>query len=163
MTKKDYHLYGTKILNLKTQEIGLLICTWKNKFTDAEIDFATCVDRQGKRYNIELDSIRGFEDDFYKTNSWAYGETCELVSGMKWNEMKVKNRRTRETLEIEYSVFRKKFAKDIQVAFDSFRKTELNKPFYNYKDDNSMEFNFYFQLKWNFNHFGNSAWYIEKM
>ena len=66
MTEKDYHLYGTKVLNLKTQEIGLLICTWKNKFADAEIDFATCVDRQGKKYNIELDSLRGFEDDFEK-------------------------------------------------------------------------------------------------
>ena len=66
MTEKDYHLYGTKVLNLKTQEIGLLICTWKNKFADAEVDFATCVDRKGKRGNIELDSIRGFEDDFEK-------------------------------------------------------------------------------------------------
>ena len=75
----------------------------------------------------------------------------------------LKNKRTRETLEIEYSEFRKKFAKEIKVAFDSFRQTELNKPFYNYKDDNSMEFNFYFQLQWNFNHFGNSVWYIEKM
>lgn len=47
MTEKDYALYGTKVLNLKTQEIGLLICIWKNKFADAEIDFATCVDKQG--------------------------------------------------------------------------------------------------------------------
>lgn len=77
--------------------------------------------------------------------------------------MILKNRRTRETLEIKYSEFRKKFAKEIQTAFESFRKTELNKPFYNYKDDNSMEFNFYFQLQWNFNHFGNSVWYIERM
>ena len=66
MVEKDYHLYGTKVLNLKAQEIGLLICTWKNKFADTEVDFATCVDRQGKRYNIELDNIRGFEDDFEK-------------------------------------------------------------------------------------------------
>ena len=66
MTEKDYTLYGTKVLNLKTQEIGLLICTWKNKFADVEIDFATCVDRKGTKYNIELDSIRGFEDDFEK-------------------------------------------------------------------------------------------------
>lgn len=51
--------YGTKILNLKTQEIGLLICIWKNTFADGEIDFATCVDRQGIRYNIELDNIEG--------------------------------------------------------------------------------------------------------
>ena len=66
MAKKDYHLFGIKVLNLKTQEIGLLICTWKNRFVDTEIDFVTCVDRQGKRYNIELDNIRGFEDDFEK-------------------------------------------------------------------------------------------------
>jgi len=57
--KKDYQLYGTKILNLKTQEIGLLICIWKNKFADGEVDFATCIDKQGKRYNIELDNIEG--------------------------------------------------------------------------------------------------------
>ena len=50
--------------------------------------------------------------------------------------MILKNRRTREILEIEYSEFRKKFAKEIQIAFESFRKTELNKSFYNYKDDN---------------------------
>ncbi len=43
--------------------------------------------------------------------------------------MILKNKRTRETLEIEYSEFRKKFAKEIQIAFESFRKTELNKPF----------------------------------
>ena len=66
MTEKDYTLYRTKVLNLKTQEIGLLISIWKNKFVDTEIDFATCVDRQGKRYNIELDNIRGVEDDFEK-------------------------------------------------------------------------------------------------
>ena len=69
MIKKDYMLYGTKILNLKTQEIGLLICLWENKFADKTVDFATCVDKTGRRYNIELDNIRGFEDDFYKANS----------------------------------------------------------------------------------------------
>ena len=64
MTEKCYKLYGTKILNLQTQEIGLLICIWKNKFADGEVAFTTCVNKQGKRYNIELDNIRGFEDDF---------------------------------------------------------------------------------------------------
>lgn len=77
--------------------------------------------------------------------------------------MKVKNKLTKETLDIPYSEFRKKFAKEIQIAFESFRKTELNKPFYNYQDDNSIEFNFYFQIRYNFNNFGNSVWYIEKM
>lgn len=52
MIEKDYQLYGTKILNLKTQEIGLLICIWKNTFADGEVDFATCVDKQGKLFNL---------------------------------------------------------------------------------------------------------------
>ena len=64
--QKDYQLYGTKILNLKTKQVGLLICIWENTFADGKVDFATCVDKQGKRYNIELDNIRGFEDDFEK-------------------------------------------------------------------------------------------------
>ena len=66
MVEKDYKLYGTKILNLKTQEIGLLICLWENEYVDKIVDFATCVDKTSKRYNIELDNIRGFEDDFEK-------------------------------------------------------------------------------------------------
>lgn len=64
------HIYQEKIYQnywcLKTQEIDLLICIWKNKFADKIVDFATCVDKTGKRYNIELDDIRRFEDDFEK-------------------------------------------------------------------------------------------------
>ena len=48
MVEKDYKLYGTKIINLKTQEISLLICLWKNKFADKTVDFATCVNKNGK-------------------------------------------------------------------------------------------------------------------
>lgn len=77
--------------------------------------------------------------------------------------MSVKNKLTRETLEITYPEFRKKFVKEIRTAFESYRRTQLNKYSYNFKDDNSMEYNFYFQLQWNFNHFGNSNWYIENM
>ena len=77
--------------------------------------------------------------------------------------MILKNKLTKETLDIPYSEFRKKFAKEIQIAFESFKRTELNKTFYNYKDDNSLEVNFYFDIRWNFNHFGNSNWYIEKL
>lgn len=62
MVEKDYKLYGTKILNLRTQEIGLLICLWENRFADKTVDFATCVDKN----NIELDNIRGFEAEFEK-------------------------------------------------------------------------------------------------
>ena len=42
----------------KTQEIGLLIFIWKNKFADGEVDFATCIDKNDKHCNIELDNIR---------------------------------------------------------------------------------------------------------
>ena len=77
--------------------------------------------------------------------------------------MKVKNKLTKETLDITYSEFRIKFTKEIQDAFESYRKTQLNKYFWNFKDDNSLEFNFYFELQWNFNHFGMSNWYIERM
>ena len=47
--------FGTKILNRKTNEIGLLIKTWLNEFADENIWYATCVDKNGKRYHIELD------------------------------------------------------------------------------------------------------------
>ena len=49
--------FGTKIKNTQTNEIGLLIKTWVNKFADGDVDFATCVDTNGKRYNIRLDDI----------------------------------------------------------------------------------------------------------
>ena len=77
--------------------------------------------------------------------------------------MIIKNKLTGETLELPYSEFRKKFAKEIETAFESYRKTQLNKYSWNFKDDNSLEFNFYFELQLNFNHFGNSNWYIERM
>jgi hypothetical protein len=77
--------------------------------------------------------------------------------------MILKNKLTRETLEITYPEFRKKFAKEIQDAFESYRKTQLNKYSYNFKDDNSMEFNFHFELHWNFNHFGVSNGYTERI
>jgi tRNA(Met) C34 N-acetyltransferase TmcA len=87
-----------------------------------------------------------------------------LMKLCQWRTlMTLKNKLTRETLEITYPEFRKRFAKEIHDAFESYRKTQLNKYSYNFKDDNSMEFNFYFELHWNFNHFGNSNWYIERM
>ena len=77
--------------------------------------------------------------------------------------MKVKNKLKKETIDIPYSEFRIKFAKEIQDAFESYPKTQLNKYSQNFKDDNYLEFNFYFELQWNFHHFGMSNWYIERM
>lgn len=55
--------FGTKIINRKTNEIGLLIKTWLNEYADGGVWFATCVDKKGKRYHIELDDIYPFEDN----------------------------------------------------------------------------------------------------
>ena len=77
--------------------------------------------------------------------------------------MIIANRNSKERIDISYSDFRVKFKKEIQNAFESYRQTQLNKYPWNFKDDNSLEFNFYFQIQWNFNNFGNSAWYIERM
>ena len=77
--------------------------------------------------------------------------------------MILKNKLTHKALDISYAEFRKKFAKEVQNAFESYRKTQLNKYSWNFKDNNSFEFNFYFELQWNFNHFGTSVWFIEKM
>ena len=60
--EKDRMLFGTKILNHKTNEIGLLIYTWTNKFADGDIPFATCVDKNGKKDNIPMDSISPIEE-----------------------------------------------------------------------------------------------------
>ena len=77
--------------------------------------------------------------------------------------MILKNKLTKETIEISYTEFKIRFAKEIQIALESYRKTQLNKYSWNFKDDNSLEFNFYFELLWNFNHFGMSNWFIEKL
>lgn len=55
-------LFGTKIKNNLTNEIGLLIYTWDNQFADGAVPYATCVDKNGKRYNIEMDNLTPLED-----------------------------------------------------------------------------------------------------
>lgn len=73
------------------------------------------------------------------------------------------NKRTREKLEISYSKFRKKFTNELQLAFESYSQTQLNKYSYKIKDNDSIEQDFCFDLQWNFNHFSNSNWYVERM
>lgn len=66
MAKKDYKLYSTKVLNIKTKEMGFVNFLWKNKFADGEVNFATCVDKNGKRYNVKLGNISCICDDLEK-------------------------------------------------------------------------------------------------
>ena len=75
--------------------------------------------------------------------------------------MILKNKLTKEMLDIPYSEFRIKFAKEIQTALKSYIKTENVKPYF--KTNKNSESDFYFDLQWNFNHFGNSNWYIGRM
>ena len=76
--------------------------------------------------------------------------------------MKVKNKLTQETLNISYSEFRKRFTRELQIAFASYRQTQLNKYSYKINDNDSIEQDFYFNLQWNFNHSGMFNWHIKK-
>lgn len=62
LKNQDKTMFGTKILNNKTNKIGLLLYTWDNTFADKDVPFATCVDENGKKYNIEIDNIRPIEE-----------------------------------------------------------------------------------------------------
>jgi len=62
LKNKNDMLFGTKILNNKTNEAGLLIYTWTNTYADGDVEFATCVDKNGKKYNIEMDNITPISD-----------------------------------------------------------------------------------------------------
>jgi hypothetical protein len=73
-------MYGTKIYNHKKQEVGLLISTWINVYADDKVDLATCVDSQGKKYNIKCLQNSFFagtleickNNAVFKTNSEAF-------------------------------------------------------------------------------------------
>ena len=58
----DRTLFGTKVLNLETKKLGIVLYTWTNVYADGEIPFATCVDENGKKYNVSIDNIQVVED-----------------------------------------------------------------------------------------------------
>lgn len=78
--------------------------------------------------------------------------------------MIIANRRTRQERQITLFDFKKEFANDMQTALDSYCKMQNNKPYVAAtfcRVDLESEFEFDFQ--WNFNNFGNSAWYIKSL
>lgn len=75
--------------------------------------------------------------------------------------MKVRNKLTKEIINIFYNDFKTRFSKEIQVALDSYIRTQNNKQ--TFKFNKNFESDFYFDLQWNFNHFGMSDWYIERL
>ena len=75
--------------------------------------------------------------------------------------MILRNKRTRKRIQLSYTEFQARFVQDMQTVFESYIKTENAKPYF--KANKTPESDFYFDLQWNFNHFGISAWYIEKL
>ena len=73
------------------------------------------------------------------------------------------NQHTREELEFTHEEFLSKFYKELQEAFDSYRKSALAKSYYKRLDESTLESDFYHDLQWNFNHLSNSVWYIKKL
>lgn len=58
----DRTLFGTKVLNLETKKLGIVLYTWTNVYADGNIPFTTCVDENGKKYNASMDNIQVIED-----------------------------------------------------------------------------------------------------
>ena len=58
----DRSLFGTNFLNLENKKLGIVLYTWTNVYADGNIPFSTCVDENGKKYNIEMDSITAIEN-----------------------------------------------------------------------------------------------------
>ena len=77
--------------------------------------------------------------------------------------MILKNKQTKEILKIDYFEFGKRFKDEIQIALENYQKTEASKRLYMLDCRDYIESDFYFDLRWNFNNFSNSVWYIEKM
>ena len=58
----DRTLFGTKVLNLETQKLGIVLYTWTNVYADGEVPFATCVNENSKKYNVSMNNIQVVED-----------------------------------------------------------------------------------------------------
>ena len=77
----------------------------------------------------------------------------------------VKNKRTGEVVDLPLHQFKIKFQKELQQALISYsaneRQKDLIKPLGFWKDIGCYKSDFYFDLRWNFNNYANSEWYIE--
>ena len=66
MREKDRTMFGTRVYNTKTNQQGVLIYTWQNRFATnggyIDIPFACCVDINGKKYDTEIDNLTPLED-----------------------------------------------------------------------------------------------------
>lgn len=74
--------------------------------------------------------------------------------------MILKNKKTREIINITLSEFKIHFKKEIETAFHSYKKAELAKQYFKLRSIDESDF--YFNLQWNFNLHDCSDWYIER-
>lgn len=77
--------------------------------------------------------------------------------------MLLKNKLTKESIELSNQEFKARFAKEIEEAFDSYKQTVLAKPSFKTYSNFEIQGDFYFDLQWNFNNHSNSNWYIERI
>lgn len=77
----------------------------------------------------------------------------------------IKNKRTREKLELNLSEFKNRFNSEIRTAINNLKIQENKKNFFPsfMKSNNNHELDFYHNLRWNFNNLQNSNWYIERI
>lgn len=74
----------------------------------------------------------------------------------------LRNRATKERLNLYLHQFDIKFEHEINNALESFLSWSNNKAFNPYKRTYDKS-DFYFDLRYNFNNYSNSNWYIEKI
>lgn len=77
--------------------------------------------------------------------------------------MILKNKRTGEQKELTLQEFKKEFDKEIKASFKDYVDTQLRHIYYGVGINSDYLQDFYFDLRYNFNNFGISAWYIEKI
>lgn len=93
---------------------------------------------------------------------------CEYkIQGYKMSEITMKNRRTGETIKISLQQFKIRFQKELQQALLTYsshkRQKDMLKQWFLWKPAKDYKSDFYFDLRWNFNNYAISEWYIERI
>lgn len=75
------------------------------------------------------------------------------------------NKNTREKQILTIEEFKIKFNNELRVAINSYSNFEKQKKYFStfQTDFTNYESDFYFSLRWNFNNYSRSAWYIERL
>ena len=78
-----------------------------------------------------------------------------------------KNRRTGEVVKLPLLQFKIKFQRELQQAFLTYSahqsQKDMLKPLAFLKNTDCHKSDFYFDLRWNFNNYAMSEWYIERI